>query len=111
MENSKQRMLLSLIEHYTGGNKSKFAKMLGISAQSVSTWIARSTFDAELIYSKCEDVSASWLLSGRGDMIVTGSNTSADAKQAIYDLTIENGRLKKRIAELEGKKGGKTIAS
>ena len=27
-----------------------------------------------------------------------------DAKQAIYDLTLENTRLKKRIAELEGKK-------
>lgn len=62
-------MLEQLISHYTDGNKSKFASMLDIKPQTISTWLTRRTFDAELIYSKCDSVSGDWLLSGEGKMI------------------------------------------
>lgn len=55
----KKSMLNSMISHYTDGNKSQFAKMLGISPQGLSTWIARGTFDPEIIYSHCERLSVS----------------------------------------------------
>lgn len=103
MKKEKKDMVLELIDHYDKGNKAQFAKRLGVSAQTISAWVARSTFDAELIYAKCESVSADWLLCGDGEMI-RKSHTDSDARQAIYDLTIENTRLKKRIVELEGKK-------
>lgn len=67
---NKSDMLESLINYYTDGNKAKFAAMLGIKAQNISAWIARHTFDAELIYSKCRGVSADWLLSGVGEMLL-----------------------------------------
>ena len=38
-------------------------------AQNVSAWIKRNTFNAELIYEKCEGVSADWLLCGEGEML------------------------------------------
>lgn len=66
---NKRDMLENLINYYTDGNKAKFAVMIGITPQLVSNWIKRSTFDAETIYMKCKDVSADWLLSGRGEMI------------------------------------------
>ena len=62
-------MILALIEHYSNGNKAQFASRLGITPQGLSTWIKRNTFDAELIFSKCEGVSAQWLLTGQGDMM------------------------------------------
>ncbi|MBO7300308.1 MAG: helix-turn-helix domain-containing protein [Tidjanibacter sp.] len=65
----KTGMVQALVEHYTEGNKAQFANMLGISAQTVSAWIARNTFDAELVYTKCRGVSASWLFTGEGDML------------------------------------------
>ena len=65
----KQRMLEELIDHYADGNKAKFARMLEVSPQTVSTWISRETFDAELIYTKCEGISGDWLLSGEGPML------------------------------------------
>lgn len=65
----KAAMLEQLLNHYADGNKSKFASMLGIKPQTINTWIARNTFDAELIYSKCDGVSGDWLLSGDGEMI------------------------------------------
>lgn len=65
----KRRMLEELIDHYAEGNKAKFARMLEVSPQTVSTWISRESFDAELIYTKCEGISGDWLLSGEGPML------------------------------------------
>ena len=65
----KKSMILALIDHYSGGNKAQFANLLGISPQGLSTWLKRYTFDVELIFAKCEGVSAQWLLTGTGDMI------------------------------------------
>jgi phage repressor protein C with HTH and peptisase S24 domain len=65
----KSSMLIALIGQYTNGNKSQFANMLGVSAQTISAWISRNSFDAELIYAKCKGVSANWLLTGTGEML------------------------------------------
>ena len=62
-------MLLSLIEHYSNGNKAQFANRLGITPQGVSTWLKRNTFDSELIFAQCEGLSAQWLLTGKGSML------------------------------------------
>lgn len=78
-------MLEQLIEHYEEGNKTRFAKRLGISPQGVSTWLSRGTIDYELIYTKCENINADWLLSGKGSMLrvdvtpITSNPPSTDA--------------------------------
>lgn len=65
-------MVENLVNYYTDGNKAQFAKMVGISPQTLSKWIGRKTFDAELLYQKCSNLSADWLLSnGNGEMIRT----------------------------------------
>ena len=64
----KKTILECLINYFTDGNKSAFAKMLGVKPQTINTWLLRNTFDIELIYSKCAGVSASWLLTGEGEM-------------------------------------------
>ena len=45
-------MLDAMVTHYTSGNKAKFAQLLGVSAQTISAWGARNTFDSELIYTR-----------------------------------------------------------
>ena len=67
----KKDRLLRLIEHYADGNKSEFARMIGISPQAISTWISRNTFDMDVIYSKCVNISPEWLLTGKGPMLKT----------------------------------------
>ena len=64
----KGTMLECLINHYTDCNKAAFARKLGVSPQVLSHWIGRKTFDNELIYQKCEGISAHWLLTGEGEM-------------------------------------------
>lgn len=49
---SKKDRLLDLIGHFSNGNKSEFARMIGVSPQAINTWISRDTFDIETIYSK-----------------------------------------------------------
>ena len=66
-------MVEALIAHFTNGNKAQFAKVLGVSPQTISAWTTRNTFDSELIYTKCRGVSSSWLLTGEGDMLKSGS--------------------------------------
>lgn len=68
---SKREMILAMIEHYSNGNKAQFANLLGITPQGLSTWIKRESFDIELIFSKCENISAQWLLTGEGYMLNT----------------------------------------
>ena len=67
----KKRQLEALIIKFANGNKKRFASLLGISIQALTTWAARETFDAELIYQKLPDISAEWLLTGEGQMRVS----------------------------------------
>lgn len=79
-------MLEGLIEHYTKGNKAQFAKLLGVSAQTISAWIARNTFDAELIYTKCRCVNPSWLLTGEGSMLQTTKQAEQTAPKQHIEI-------------------------
>lgn len=65
----RNNMLMALIGHYANGSKAKFARLLGVTPQAISTWLNRNVFDIELIYAKCEHVNADWLLSGEGSML------------------------------------------
>lgn len=66
---NKSEMVEQMVNYYTDGNKAKFAKLLGVSPQTISSWIARGTFDAELVYAKCREINADWLLTGEEPMI------------------------------------------
>lgn len=82
----KTKMLEGLIRHYTKGNKAQFAKLLGVSAQTISAWIARNTFDAELIYAKCRYVDSSWLLTGEGAMLQKTENNNAPTPKHTVEI-------------------------
>ena len=82
----KTKMLEGLIRHYTKGNKAQFAKLLGVSAQTISAWIARNTFDAELIYAKCRYVDSSWLLTGEGAMLQETENNNAPTSKHTVEI-------------------------
>lgn len=69
----KNERLEKLVEYYGNGNKSHFAKMLGVKAQTINTWLSRNTYDTELIFAKCDNVNASWLLTGEGNMLSSES--------------------------------------
>lgn len=65
----KKDIIEALVSHYSGGNKRQFAAKLGCTPQTISTWISRNTFDIDLVFAKCEGISAEWLLTGEGSML------------------------------------------
>lgn len=99
-------MLETLINYYAGGNNSRFAKLLGIKPQTINTWKTRNTYDAALIYSKCEGVSGDWLLSGEGEMLKSETPTeqpsvvsTIHAKQSEVSVTQTNGVNQSELVE------------
>ena len=65
----KQKQLLALIDFYTKGSKSSFAKLLCTSPSTISTWLQRDTLPHETILRYLPDVNPAWLLKGEGEMI------------------------------------------
>lgn len=71
---AKGEMLDAIKAHLGLPKNADFARFLGVSSQAVSNWYARNTFDAELLYTKCEFINADWLLSGKGEMLKASIN-------------------------------------
>lgn len=70
MKNRKTKIINELINFYCNGDNGQFAEKLGIARTTLSSWKARNTFDPELVFSKCENINAEWLLNGgEGEML------------------------------------------
>lgn len=106
----KYARLQRLIEYYCGGNKAEFAKKIGVTPQCLYTWSSRGTLDYDIIFAKCEGLSAKWLLTGEGDMlefekknnsetIKTDAKTVSELLDRIERLSAENAVLKYQLKE------------
>ena len=74
-------LILNKIKSYLNlKSDTELANFLGIKPQVLSNWRARNTFDTELIYTKCVDIDANWLLTGEGEMLKSDNNTPAVAE-------------------------------
>ncbi len=96
---NKSEMVECLVNYFTDGNKAKFAQILGLKPQSVNGWIARNTFDAELIYSKFKNLSAEWLLTGEGEMTKDSQNENYNSRirDEVIKLRAENDVLREIV--------------
>ena len=66
---TKKERLEALIAHYSEGKPTRFAKYIGVAPSTISTWLARDSFDYDLLFAKCEMISPEWLLTGTGNML------------------------------------------
>ena len=99
----KSLILKELIEHYSEGKNADFAQKLGVKPQTISSWMARNTFDIELIYAKCENLDANWLLTGEGSMYrdtAVMSGTAPPDRDEVVRLLREKVADQQRIIEL-----------
>lgn len=71
----KSLILNKLKSHLQIESDKKFADFLGIKPNVLSNWHKRNTYDPELLYTKCEFVNASFLLTGEGPMLKNEANT------------------------------------
>lgn len=108
---NKYARLQKLILYYCGGNKSKFAEKLGIKPQTLSGWETRDSLDYDLIFEKCENLSAKWLLTGEGEMLESAPKKSSEDSKTISELldrierlSAENAVLKFQLNQIKEKK-------
>lgn len=66
---TKKERLEAIIDHYSDGKPSVFAKLIGVAPSTISSWLSRDTMDYDLLFAKCEKLSSEWLLTGKGDMM------------------------------------------
>jgi bacteriophage CI repressor helix-turn-helix domain len=75
-------LILNKIKSYLNlKSDTEFANFLGIKPQVLSNWRARNTFDTELIYTKCVDIDANWLLTGEGEMLKSENTSTETSKE------------------------------
>lgn len=75
---TKKERLEALIAHYSEGKPTRFAKYIGVAPSTVSTWLARDSFDYDLLFAKCEAISSEWLLTGDGPMLNEDNDSTPD---------------------------------
>lgn len=119
---TKKERLEEIIRYYSDNKPSAFAKYIGVAPSTISTWLARNTLDYDLIFAKCENINAEWLLSGRGNIlkddsvpnekILPPSNIEnklfsiiEDKDNIIREQAEEIGQLRERISQLQREKG------
>lgn len=96
---TKKDRLEALIAHYSDGKPTRFAKHIGVAPSTISTWLARDSFDYDLLFAKCEMISPEWLLTGKGDMLKaakTAGDLTADGHSSVPvapDNTLEAIRI------------------
>lgn len=78
---TKKERLEALISHYSNGKPTRFAKHIGVAPSTISTWLARDTFDYDLLFAKCETISPEWLLTGKGPMLKSDEQPLPEAKK------------------------------
>ena len=76
-------LILNEIKLYLGFERdTDFAEFLGIKQNTLSNWKARNSIDYDLIISKCEEINANWLLTGKGPMLKEDNNLPMALKSA-----------------------------
>ena len=78
---TKKERLEALISHYSDGKPTRFAKYIGVAPSTISTWLARESFDYDLLFAKCEMISPEWLLTGKGSMLKSDEQPLPEAKK------------------------------
>ncbi|MDN3673874.1 helix-turn-helix domain-containing protein [Flavobacterium branchiarum] len=63
-------MIINEVKKHLGFKKDvDFATYLGISQSTLSAWHRRGSINYVLIITKCKDIDANWLLTGKGKML------------------------------------------
>lgn len=65
----KSLILKEIKKYYNFKTDGEFADFLGIKQNTLSNWASRNSIDYDRIISKCKDIDANWLLTGKGEML------------------------------------------
>jgi GTP-binding protein EngB required for normal cell division len=112
----KALIINEIMKIYNFRKYGDFADFLGIKQQLISNWIKRNSFDVELIYTKCEKISAEFILTGQGKIERSSEKEqSANPTEQKLIAALEKNinylekELNKCLAQKKDKKTGQTV--
>ncbi|MFV0537909.1 MAG: S24 family peptidase [Dysgonomonas sp.] len=119
---NKELILSRIKESNNLSSDKELADFLGISKSTLSNWYKRNSIDYDLVFSKCEQISKNWLLTGEGSMSKEkmgyyeeeSFNAASEPKASIYRLKTDYFGVDKQIIplyELEAAAGLDTLFS
>ena len=71
---TKKERLEAIIDYYSDGKPSVFAKYIGVAPSTISSWLSRDTLDYDLIFTKNKKIYSDWLLTGKEKRIKSNPN-------------------------------------
>ncbi|MDX6190206.1 helix-turn-helix domain-containing protein [Flavobacterium sp. Fl-318] len=78
-------MIINEIKKHLGFKKDiDFASYLGINQSTLSSWHKRGSINYELIITKCKDIDANWLLTGKGQMLRKNNKESLNEQKTMF---------------------------
>lgn len=101
----KSLILNELKKHYKFKNDGDFAYFLGIKQNTLSSWKTRNTLDYDLIISKCSDIDANWIFSGKGKMTKKNTKDSLNSEKITSKDELNDQELELLKKDLETAKG------
>lgn len=99
MTNAK-KILDDLKAHYRFRTFGQLADFLGVKPNTLSSWIARNSIDADLIFRKCEGISYEWVRTGEGSMWRSEAPQKVGEQQVRYEVTTVHRTVSLEIAKL-----------
>lgn len=106
---TNREILYALIDYYCEGGKRsqvEFAKKLGIMKQRLAGWLDRDMFDPFLIYEKCPEISADWLLSGGKGSMLRPAPIKAEERGMIDIIYVQSRTIDRLVSMLQGAEKG-----
>jgi len=101
----KSLILNDIKLYYNFSSDTDFANFLGVKPQTLSSWRVRNTFDIELMYAKCVNIDANFLLTGKGNMIRENNHSKSDEgdiKDSFNNIKDFNARIYNKSAVDKG---------
>lgn len=68
IKSRKELILREIKNHYQLKSDVDFANFLDIPPTSLATWYKRGTFDYDILFAKCLNIDANYLLTGKGEI-------------------------------------------
>ncbi|CAI9429228.1 Bacteriophage CI repressor helix-turn-helix domain-containing protein [Candidatus Ornithobacterium hominis] len=101
----KSFILNEIKSHLNIKTDSEFAEFLGVKQPTIASWRKRNSLDYDLIITKCNEIDANWLLTGKGSMLkqelkLIGNQKSAEATMDIQDIPLYNLEATAGLVEL-----------
>ena len=106
---TNREILYALIDYYCEGGKRsqvEFAKKLGIMKQRLAGWLDRDMFDPFIIYERCPEISADWLLSGGKGNMLRPAPIKAEERGMIDIIYVQSRTIDRLVSMLQGAEKG-----